>query len=318
MTTTTLDLYPVHRWIADHFFEGQGWIYNGAATDVTFRSGVTGKVYVCRARDMRPGRHGQSYIAIQHFDDDWNAKSLPKLLPIITANPETLKMDTGPQDARIFVFRGHIWVVFNMLCGDGYRRMHIYSVTGGRNTIPIRIDGQDRSKAEKNWTPFVFNEELFFIYYFAPLVILRCDVSTGNCVVVFSNNETRNSYLRGGSPALQTAEDRTHFYGYLHTTIPLRGDEKNKFDASELPTPAKDTPNVYRARRFDLIFGKQGVPPKIMLGPELIFQGKQIEQVYGLGVSKKTQQVWGILNINDKQTVVLEPVTLSKTATSDT
>jgi len=304
---TTQDFYPVHKWIGDHFFEGHAWVYNGAATDVAFISGTTGKVYVCRARDMRPGKHAQSHVAIQHFDDEWKAMSSPRLLPITAADNSKLKMDTGPQDARIFIFRGDVWIVFNMLCADGFRRIHIYNVTGdhGRDVIPLRVDGSDRSKTEKNWTPFVFNNELFFIYYFAPLVILRCDVKTGFCRVVYSNSTERRPELRGGSPALQMADDRTHFFGYLHTTTFLP--KRHEFEADELPIPAKATAHLYRARRFDLTFGKPGLPPKLRIGDEIAFTGKQIEQIYGIGLGG-----WGIVNVNDRQTVVKTPLVSPK------
>ena len=299
---TTRDLYPVHRWIADHFFEGQGWVYNGAATDATFSGGITGKVYVCRARDMRVGHYGQSYVAVQRYDDKWNALTRPRLLPIITADNEVMKMDTGPQDARVFIFKGHVWAVFNMLCKDGFRRMHLYNITGLGNAIPLRIDGKDRSRTEKNWTPFVFNNKLFFIYYFQPLVILQLEVETGRCSVVFSSEEPRRGELRGGSPALQSAGgDPTRFVGYLHTTVAIDARQREDFDVNELPTPAKATAHVYRVRRFEMIFGRAQQRPSLKVDDELTFEGKQIEQVYGLGLDG-----WGILNVNDRQTVILE------------
>jgi hypothetical protein len=336
----TRDFSPVHKWIADYFFQGKAWIYNGSACNINTNTNT--KLYVCRVRDMHKGQYSQSYVAIQRLDNNWNAMTLPIILPIITADNSKLKMDTGPQDARVFVFRGNsdsdsdsdsnsdsdsdVWIVFNMLCADGYRRMHLYNVTGTGNAFPITIDGKDRTHTEKNWTPFVFNNQLFFIYYFAPLVILRCDVSTGICSVIFSDQSEPKNHLRGGSPAIAHPDDQTRLCGFLHTTVGLSANDN--YNPEALPLPARKTKHVYRPRYFELVFGRPDSPPKLYLEGEVKTtvktlddaseheQPHQIEQIYGIGWTRRTgtnananansgwTNCWGILNIDDHKTVV--------------
>jgi len=287
------DLYPVHKWISDNIFDGQAWIYNGSAA-----ANGNEQVYVCRVRDMRPGKNSQSHVVMQNFNKEWKSTSSPQLLQIQTA--KNIKMDSGPQDSRVFVLKNEIWIVFNMLCADGFRRMHLYNVTkDDHNAIPLIINGKDKSRTEKNWTPLIFNNEIYFIYSFSPLILLNCDPHSGNCKVFYSNNNQPKQYFRGGSPAIAFDKNNpNHFTGYLHTTLPLTKD--HKFDINELPTPAQNTKHIYRSHSFKLILRET---PKISVGPELCFNGKQIEQIYGIGMIDGT--LWGILNVNDCQTMIL-------------
>ncbi len=173
--------------------------------------------------------------------------------------------------------------------------MHIYNVSKGGHAIPLKIDGEDRSKTEKNWTPLEFNGQLLFIYSFEPLVLLQCNIETGNCKVVYvSPRGCPDTTIRGGSPA--HAVENGVFVGWLHTT---RLAPTGHYDSQNLPIPAQQTPSVYRNHRYELTFSSQGIP-SLNIGPEETFFGNQIEQIYG--------QIGDhlVLNVDDCYTIYIE------------
>lgn len=312
-----IDFGPYHRLVAEVFFDGQAWIYNGCVCFKENKAGEKQLHYICRVRDMRQGQYSQSHMLHQVFDrHTFELMGYPRLLPIITADNRRLQMDTGPQDPRIFVHKSNLWAVFNMMCADGYRRMHLYCVSGtsGGGARPLKINGADRTKVEKNWTPFVFNGELFFIYSFVPFVVLHVvkeysdaavknDSGYWDCNVVFAkrvgaDNLPQNRSYRGGSPATVTTTDRHTYQGWLHTTKPTRS-----YDLNVLPTPARKTAHEYRAARFTFVWGKTFEEPKLTIEEETVFFGKQIEQVYGV-LEDDDHNSWLLINVNDKNVVL--------------
>lgn len=129
-----------------------------------------------------------------------------------------------------------VWIVFNMLNENGYRQMFLMNVVESALPLPLSISGQPIKAVEKNWTPFVFNEKLHFIYSFSPLVILSCDRETGICSATQKNQSLPSiGQYRGGTPALQIGSNV--FQGFLHITRGLNG--KETFDREELPLPAR-------------------------------------------------------------------------------
>ena len=63
-----------------------------------------------------------------------------------------------------------------------------------------------KNLVEKNWAPFVKEDEIYFVYNYDPLIILHYDLnSEGTCNVVFIQGDislpidTSETFLRGGS-----------------------------------------------------------------------------------------------------------------------
>ena len=174
------DLSPIHECISETLLGGQGWVFNGSAAWLKDEKTV---VYTCRARDMR--NNGQSHVGIQFFTIDrtvtppqWIANGVPQLLPIKT--DIIPGWDSGPEDARVFEYRSEVWIIFNMLREATGRQMHLYNVTNGLKApdtqsepIQLKLEGIPTRPVEKNWTPFVFEDQLYFIYLFVPLVLLQ-------------------------------------------------------------------------------------------------------------------------------------------------
>lgn len=286
------DLSPVHEWISEHLLGGGGWVFNGSA--LWLKDGHT-VVYTCRARDMR--NNGQSHVGVQFFTIDrtvtpvqWLAQGEPALLPIKT--DRIVGWDSGPEDARVFEFRSEVWVIFNMLREDAGRQMHLFNVTKALKTpleitspIMLKLSGIPIRPVEKNWTPFVFENKLYFIYLFVPLVLLEyVDITDENkeatcqCIYIEPNKAAQPQF-RGGSVALEVVNSNPpKISGYLHTTVPFPQDMPDLYDRKKLPWPARLCSFVYRTHKFEVTLQN---PPQISIGPEMTFFNHQIEQIYG-------------------------------------
>jgi hypothetical protein len=299
------DFSPVHKWISDNLLGGHGWVFNGSAA--WLKDGET-IVYTCRARDMR--MNGLSHVACQMFTKEWIPSRLPILLPIKIDNIPG--WNSGPEDARVFEYQSEVWIIFNMLTQLYGRQMHLYNVTKAlakQPTEPIRLElsGLPTRPVEKNWTPYVLNDKLYFIYQFVPLIILEADVNKGGCKCIYSeNNKTAMPHFRGGTVALEMLGSPTpKVFGYLHTSIPFPPEKPNFYDRQKLPWPARICFFVYRAHRFELTLCD---PPQLIIGPEITFFGRQIEQIYGH--NNRSDEI--IVNVDDQISLLMSPKRITK------
>lgn len=322
--TLKLDFAPIHQWIERELFEGQAWIYNGSAAEIT----PSIYLYACRARDCRPGRGMQSYIFVQKFQnlrfskciddssatsEEWTPVDFPQVLDIpVTSRPGA---DTGPQDPRVFQMNAKAYIVYNILQQNGTRRMALFTVEDGSAVTLSLKNKQGRLRGvEKNWTPLVRGvergteeQQLHLIYTFRPFVVFECDIKSGECGVIFRENTPESAnWIRGGTPALKIGAGT--FFGLLHSTIPFSNASRKLFPPSELPVPARfSTPNVYRCHAFYIKLNSDGSYAKITIddhGIELF--GKQIEQPYGLMWNSSSRNCKVIVNINDSRTVLMQ------------
>ena len=95
-----------------------------------------------------------------------------------------------------------------------------------KKRINIEFRGNSGSKVRygKNWQPFVFEDELYAVHGFSPFRIVKIDVETGGCEVVFEKDigfdlvapHDRFTHFRGGSSALVLGGE---IVGFAHLTI---------------------------------------------------------------------------------------------------
>ncbi|CAF2257431.1 unnamed protein product [Rotaria magnacalcarata] len=140
---------------------------------------------------------------------------IPSVLPI-----SQLMLDTcclGPEDPRvIFDKNNHLIIVFNMLDSDQQRKIWKYNIsTAHQQKLSIRNISTLRE--EKNWTPFLKDNTLHFVYSHKPLQILRCLGDHGECDLV-QGIQTSHSIglLRGGTQFVQF-RDTEYFVGISRT-----------------------------------------------------------------------------------------------------
>jgi hypothetical protein len=304
-----LDLGTVHQWIAQTFFGGEAWIYNGSATRIG-----DSIHYACRARDRREGRNSQSYIITQQFTTNW--EPIPNHFPTVLDIPaaQLPDADTGPQDPRVFELDGKPCVVYNILCDDGVRRMGMKEE--GKAPVMLILLDRPARHTEKNWTPLVARARLHFIYSFAPFTVVECNRETGYCRTIHETPTSAlnppNPSLRGGTPALSSSDGG--FIGLLHSTVhtPRPVLEHQGYDPErQLPEPARRTSAVYRAHAFRVVMKDNGGYDHVVIGePQEVFK-RQIEQPYGIIYSANDPSSFDVVfNVDDCHTVVVHwPVT---------
>jgi len=76
------------------------------------------------------------------------------------------------------------------------------------NLVPLK--GPDPSRCEKNWLPFIQNDELFVVYSYDPFVIYKPNPDTGECEVLYYRKPHHNFSSFRGSAAPILFDD-----GYL-------------------------------------------------------------------------------------------------------
>ena len=140
--------------------------------------------------------------------------------------PELVGFDIKAEDPRLVVCNDKVYIVFNRSRGSSlFPRCMAISLFDEWNPITLEIKNTTssvRQKNEKNWSPFVKNNTLHFVYTFDPLVILTYDFNTkGECIVIHGPEgtfpNTENAYLRGGSNLIPYKDD--YYIGACHSRV---------------------------------------------------------------------------------------------------
>ncbi len=137
----------------------------------------------------------------------------------------------GGQDARLIEVKGGIYAVYNDESQEETlaRRMFISEVVledkqvrlcpKKKLTFPKTKEFAERglitSDREKNWSPFVYEGALYFVYLINPHVILKADLETGVCREVIENQTFpfwSYNVPRGGTPALLVGDEYLTFF----------------------------------------------------------------------------------------------------------
>lgn len=182
----------------------------------------TGEKYVVFLRVSNyPDELYDNFVWLQEFTADM--KVIPKSgevlgIPTHSAN----LMAPGPEDPRAIICKQQLLVTFNLQFRNNDRRMMLYSYETKRLVL-LRVQGLAFQRAEKNWMPFVHNDQLHFIYQLDPLVVLQCELN-GDCICIVPlggcNGEahnTRKALARGGSGMTKIADHL--YFGMIHSTF---------------------------------------------------------------------------------------------------
>jgi len=90
----------------------------------------------------------------------------------------------GWEDMRLFYYKNRLHGSFTTLSATQNRRQHI-CIANLHDNAPkhILLDGYGNESVQKNWTPIIINDDLFFVYTFYPLVVLKYDEQVKNVVL---------------------------------------------------------------------------------------------------------------------------------------
>lgn len=176
---------------------------------------------------------------------DFNGKQISPVQELVVPCDE-IGMKWSPEDFRFIEVRKEIYAVFNdQLARIGSKSPHKRSMyaakfvfVGDRLEVQNRIclnfpgavefyKGRDiESFVEKNWTPFVFENAIHLLYTIDPLLVLRPNLETGECLEVFRENfhVSDLGFPRGGTPAIDVGDRFVSFYHVLY-----KGGERRLF-----------------------------------------------------------------------------------------
>lgn len=179
-----------------------------------------GSLLMCfRVRD--PQTAFTNKIGFVYLDDGFNLVSAPTLLEM---RGNTLSMTAQAQDARLITVGDKLYIVYSNMERNlsNARRMHIAEVHIDGDDFFIEnskclssFDNERQDRWEKNWVPFVYNENLFLARSLFPHQIFYPIPKSSVCETVASTWGAINwdwGVLRGGTPALLDGEEYLAFF----------------------------------------------------------------------------------------------------------
>jgi predicted GH43/DUF377 family glycosyl hydrolase len=182
---------------------------------------------------------------------------------------------TGPEDPRVFVLKEEFYVMFSSralhsgaahACSTDAQtrqsmvKLKVFHEVDRRTDIKIGVvrefsmSAQDMSQHEKNWMPFVHSDQLLFVQYIKPYVVLslsRSELSSGKDNVFLPRYSistdsdaipTWNISFGGGTPLILSkmpsylaSSGDVCYVGVFHVQISHRCYENFAFIASAIP-----------------------------------------------------------------------------------
>ena len=173
-----------------------------------------------------------------------------KELFIITHKPMAKpECEQGCEDGRTFVCRDRLYLICNATSGENCRREMVImeldlneflvrdddrrTVSHQRSYVrevkpllieKLRIDF-DNHRDQKNWMPFVYDDQIHFVYSVNPHLILRYE--GGKCIkVAETENNKLSSELRGGSQIVRVTKWNLRF----NPRIPFKKGSRSGID----------------------------------------------------------------------------------------
>lgn len=176
-----------------------------------------------------PNKCWNSYIGITLLDTDFKEIIPPHLLNTRLSDDLIISQ---AEDARIFEDDGKIYVVYNdnmdLENPTQYQRrdIHIAEVLydGGRFILgePVKLIHQNKYATQmwqKNWSPFSYQNQLYFIYSPDPHEIIEPDFASGICTKAYSTKvplQWKWGKMRGGTPAVFVDGE---YLAFFHSAI---------------------------------------------------------------------------------------------------
>ncbi|MDP1881019.1 MAG: hypothetical protein Q8K60_08790 [Parachlamydiaceae bacterium] len=169
-------------------------------------------------------------IGLVKLDENFNVINKPQLL-------DTVEVDTGipPRidDARLILNNDQLWMIYadnkkDIKVTAGGFRVYLGQLIEENGQFILlnqeclsKFEGEKKTVREKNWTPFIYNQEILLAYSLNPHRIFSPIIGLGECLTI---TETEGNIfwpwgtLRGGTPALLNGD---HYLGFFHSSIDM-------------------------------------------------------------------------------------------------
>lgn len=263
-----------------------------------------------------------SVIGVVFLNDKFEPISKPQILNV----PGIRTSPSQTEDARVISCNGQLYLVYNDNMEITYpippqrRDMHITPLQYENGQFmagtPIKLTYQAKlqySPVEKNWTPFVWNNNLLMIFSITPHDILLPDLLSGSCESIYETKSSPISWewadvlrgspdLRGGTPALLVdGEYLAFFHSSFITRTKASNDKKMRHYYMGAYTFSANPPFEVTSISPYPIVGK-GFYTKSNLNKRVIFPGGFIvsgSNIY-LAYGKDDSEIW-IATINKQR-----------------
>lgn len=182
---------------------------------------------IFRIRD--PISKATNQMGLVFLDDDFNILSGPYLL-----NQELLHLEkrSMAQDPRLILIHDELYIVYNdtiVFPHHQIRRMHISKIVFDgfqfileNPEIILSFDQEIRNRHEKNWSPFIYENDLYLIHNISPHRILKPLFGTNECLTISETNppiQWNYGELRGGTQAYLVGDV---YLSFFHSSIDMQ------------------------------------------------------------------------------------------------
>lgn len=172
-----------------------------------------------------------SYIGVVMLNDAFDPIEKPQFLSVRRSRSKT---PSQSEDPRVFSYRGRTFIVFNdnleienptlwqrrdMFLAELFYVNNHYLLSS-----PIKLIHDTKYNTQwwqKNWFPFEWNNELYFVYMMNPHEIVLPNLIKGNCYPMYETTVEIDwvwGDLRGGTPA-QLVDGE--YLSFFHSSIPI-------------------------------------------------------------------------------------------------
>lgn len=156
----------------------------------------------------------------------------------------------GVEDFRYIQFQGRVYIIMSGLDKNKKRDMYLYNLNDN-HFIKLKIEGYVSKQTEKNWNPFVYQNELYFIYSVDKLCILKViNLKEGICKIIKGDPRQYNNNYPYVSSTPLLLWNYPNYIGFFHTRNPyysvpcIFNIEKMKFIKIGKPIILKNPPTI--------------------------------------------------------------------------
>ncbi len=129
----------------------------------------------------------------------------------------------GTEDYRYIIFNNNFYIICNGMPKDSkHIQMYIYNVNNNILTKLFIKNVNTSNNHQKNWVPYIYNNELYLIFSFIELCVLKViNIDSGECEIVYGNiNNFKNNIkdVFGGTNLIEWKDNL--LIGFGHSRSP--------------------------------------------------------------------------------------------------